>query len=316
MKIGLYTDSLHDLSFTDALDWCVDNGVEAVEIGTGGFSPKPHCDLQMLLDSENARSEFLGAIESRGLNLSALNCNGNPLDPDPVRRKSHEGDFFKTIEAANKLGIDVVVAMSGCPGDKDGGTTPNWVVHPHQEEFLELLEWQWDEVVTPFWERAGHFASEHGVKVAIEMHPGCVVYNTRTMLRLREVAGKNIGANFDPSHLFYQGMEPLVVIAALGKDFVFHVHAKDTRLDPQEMEFTGGLDPRPFIGNPGVRAWEYRTLGYGHGVRWWCDFVSILRLNGYDGSLSIEHEDEVMGAREGIIKSIEFLQPIVLRTTS
>jgi len=316
MKIGLYTDSLHDLSFIAALDWCVANGVEAVEIGTGAFSPVPHCNLEALLNDENVRSEFKGAIESRGLTLSALNCNGNQLDPHPERGKEHEETFFKTIEAANKLGLDTIVAMSGCPGDRDGGTTPNWVVHPWQEQFLDLLAWQWDEVVTPFWQRAGKFAEDHGVKVAIEMHPGMVAYSTPTLLRLREVGGPSVGANLDPSHLFYQGMDPLVVIRTLGPGFVFHVHAKDTRLDPQEMAITGGLDTRPMVGNPGVRSWEYRTIGFGHDERWWRDFVSMLRLMGYDGTLSIEHEDELMGAREGIVKSVEFLQTIVLRTTA
>ncbi len=130
MKIGLFTDSLHDLSFTNALDWCVSNGIETVEIGTGNFSPAPHCDLVALLNDENARAEFKAAIESRGLTLSAINCNGNQLDPHPERRKTHEDTFFKTIEAASNLGLDTVVAMSGCPGDRDGGTTPNWVIHP------------------------------------------------------------------------------------------------------------------------------------------------------------------------------------------
>ena len=315
MKIGLFTDSLLDLSFTDALDWCVSNGIETVEIGTGNFSPAPHCNLVALLNDENARAEFKAAIESRGLTLSAINCNGNQLDPHPERRKTHEDTFFKTIEVASNLGLDTVVAMSGCPGDRDGGTTPNWVTHPEQPAFADLLAWQWDEVVTPFWQRAGKFAADHGVRVAIEMHPGTVVYNTPTLLRLREIGGPNIGANLDPSHLFYQGMDPLIVIRTLGEGFVFHVHAKDALLDPQEMALAGGLDPRPMIGNPGVRSWDYRTLGFGHGEFWWRNFLSVLRLIGYDGTLSIEHEDELMGAREGIIKSIEFLQPIILRTT-
>ena len=314
MKIGLFTDSLHDLTFTEALDWCVSQGVETVEIGTGNYSPAPHCDLDVLLESEPAREAFKDAIASRGLTLSALNCNGNQLDPHPERRNVHEGTFFKTIEAANKLGLDTIVAMSGCPGDRDGGTTPNWVIHPDPPECHELLGWQWDEVVTPFWERAGKFAADHEVKIAIEMHPGMIAYNTPTLLRLREIAGPNVGANLDPSHFFYQGMDPIAVIRTLGEDFIFHVHAKDARLDPHETAITGGLDTRPMLKNPGVRSWDYRTLGFGHGARWWRDFVSILRLVGYDGALSIEHEDEVMGAREGIIKSVEFLKPIILRT--
>jgi sugar phosphate isomerase/epimerase len=315
MKIGLYTDSLQDLEFTAALDWIAARGIEAVEIGTGNFSPAPHCEIDRLLDDANAREEFRAAIESRGLTLSALNCNGNLLDPHPERGTRSQETFYKTIRAANLLGLETIVTMSGCPGDPSGGTYPNWVTCNWQGEFPELGERQWAEEIEPFWKKAGQFAADHSVKVAIEMHPGQAVYNTRTLLRLREAAGASLGANLDPSHLFWQGMDPLVVVRALGKGGVFHVHAKDTKIDPQEMALNGGLDARRSETFPD-RAWAFRTVGYGHGEEWWRDFVSVLRRMGYDGTLSIEHEDRLMGSREGIIKSVEFLKPIVLRTTA
>lgn len=314
MKIGLYSDSLRAMSFESMLDWLVDNGIEAVEIGTGNFSPAPHCDVRQLVNDTAARSAFLGAISDRGLVLSALNCNGNLLDPHPARRENAQKTFRNTVTAAGRLGIDTIVTMSGCPGDPDGGTFPNWVTCTWQAEYVELLERQWDDEIEPFWHEAGQFAADNGIKVAIEMHPGQAVYNTRTLLRLREIAGSNLGANLDPSHLFYQGMDPLVVVRALGKNFVFHVHAKDTRLDPQEMALNGGLDTRPMVGPPGVRAWDYRTVGFGHSAHWWRDFIAALRLAGYNGVLSIEHEDRLMSAHEGIRKSIAFLRPLVLRT--
>lgn len=315
MKIGLFTDVLHDLSFAEALDWAAGQGIEAVEIGTGNFSSAPHCDVDRLLDDADARASFKDAIESRGLTLSALNCNGNLLDPHPARGKTSQGTFFKTVEAANRLGLDTIVTMSGCPGEPTGGEYPNWVTCSWQREFAELGEEQWAEVIEPFWKKAGRFAADRGVKIAIEMHPGQSVYNTRSLLRLRDVAGPGIGANLDPSHLFWQGMDPLVVVRALGRNGVFHVHAKDTRIDPQEMALNGGLDTRP-TSMVGERSWAFRTVGYGHGAAWWRDFVSTLRLMGYDGVLSIEHEDRLMGSREGIVKSVEFLRPIVLKTTA
>jgi sugar phosphate isomerase/epimerase len=315
MKIGLYSDILQDLSLEDALDWTAEQGIQAIEIGTGNFSPARHCNLDALLNDDGARAKFKAAIESRGLILSALNCNGNLLDPHPERGKRSQDTFFKTVELANKLGLDTIVTMSGCPGDLEGGTYPNWVTCNWQAEFVQLVERQWDEAIEPFWKQAGKFAADHGVRVAIEMHPGQSVYNTRTLLRLRDIAGSYLGANLDPSHLFYQGMDPLVVIKALGNGGVFHVHAKDTRLDPQEIALNGGLDTRP-MSNPNERSWIFRTVGYGHGEQWWRDFVSALRLTGYDGVLSIEHEDRLMGSREGIIKSVEFLSPIVLNTTA
>ena len=312
MKIGLFTDGFQ-APFIEALDWIVEHGIEAVEIGTGNSSPAQHCNLDDLLDSEEARKTFMGEIESRGLMLSALNCNGNLLDPHPERGRNSQDIFHKTVQLAHKLGLDTIVTMSGCPGDPSGSPYPNWPVHPEQPQYAQIERWQWDEVVTPFWAKAGAFAADHGVRVAIELHPGQSAYNPRTMLRLREIAGPSVGVNLDPSHFFYQGIDPLVVIPALGDGFVFHVHAKDTRLDPQEMALNGGLDIRP-MHLVAERSWAYRTLGFGHGEVWWRDFVSALRFVGYDGALSIEHEDPVMGAAEGIIKSVQFLEPIILRT--
>lgn len=313
MKIGLFSDSLADMEFESMLSWIEAEGIEAVEIGTGNFSPAPHCNVESLVTDKAAQGAFLKAIKDSKLTLSALNCNGNLLDPHLARRDSAQNVFRNTIIAASKLGIDTVVTMSGCPGDLEGGTYPNWVTSTWQAEYVELVERQWDEVIAPFWGEAGQFAADRDVKVAIEMHPGQAVYNTRTLLRLREIAGSNLGANFDPSHLFYQGMDPLVVIQAFGKGVVFHVHAKDTRINPAEMALNGGLDTRP-MGTPGLRAWDYRTVGYGHGASWWRDFIGALRMMEYDGVLSIEHEDKLMGAREGIRKSVEFLRPLIMRT--
>ena len=313
MKIGIITDSLQDMPFTEALDWVAAQGIQAVEIATGNFSHGKHCDLEKLVNDAGAREEFMGAIESRGLMLSALNCNGNLLDPHPERGKSSQDVFHKTVEAAGKLGLDTVVTMSGCPGEPNGCEYPNWVLHPWQREYLDLYEWQWDKVIQPFWKQAGQFASDRGVKIAIEMHPGQSVYNTSSLLRLREIAGPSLGANLDPSHLFYQGMDPMVVIRALGRDFIFHVHAKDTKINSREIAVNGGLDLRP-MSMVAERSWTYRTLGFGHGADWWSDFLSELRLVGYDGVLSIEHEDPVMSSQEGIIKSVAFLKPLVIET--
>ena len=315
MKIGLFTDSLADLNFEDALDWCVSQGIEAVEIGTGNFSSSPHCDLDALVGGKQAREKFLGAIRERGLTLSALNCNGNLLDPDPERGAKSKEVFNKTLEAANRLELDTIVTMSGCPGDLDGGSYPNWVTCTWQPEYVELVERQWDEVIGPFWREAAEKAKSLGVRIAIEMHPGQAVYNTRSLHRLREIGGTEvIGANLDPSHLFFQLMDPLVVVRALDEGAVFHVHAKDTRINPQEMALNGSLDTRPMT-QPGVRVWEYVTLGFGHDALFWRKFLSTLRVMHYDGVLSIEHEDLLMSPEEGIQKSVAFLQGLIPRTT-
>jgi sugar phosphate isomerase/epimerase len=314
LKIGLFTDSLADLDFEAALDWAAAQGIEAVEIGTGNFSSAPHCDLQELIRDEAARRRFLSAIERRGLVLSGLNCNGNPLDPQPERRLRSQQVLRDTLQAASELGVRTVVTMSGCPGDLEGGSYPNWVTCTWQREYVELVERQWVEEIEPYWRQVSERARGLGVRIAIEMHPGQAVYNTRTLQRLREIGGADvIGANLDPSHLFFQGMEPVVVIRALGHGAVFHVHAKDTRIDPQEMALNGGLDTRP-MSRAGVRSWEYVTLGFGHGELFWRNFVSSLSVMGYDGSLSIEHEDRLISPKEGIQKSVNILQGLIPRT--
>ena len=315
MKIGLYTDSLADVTLAEALDWAVTEGIEAVEIGTGNFSPAPHCDLNRLLENDDALKAFKAMLANHGLELSALNCSGNLLDPDPARQTQAQHTFRKTVQLANKLGIGTVVTMSGCPGDLQGGNYPNWVTCTWQREYVDLVARQWDEVIEPYWADAGRYAADHNVRIAIEMHPGQSVYNTRTLLRLRKIAGGTpvLGANFDPSHLFFQNMDPLVVVNALGHGGIVHVHAKDTRINQTEMALNGSLDTRP-MGTPGERSWEYVTLGFGHDAGFWRDFVAVLRISGYDGVLSVEHEDPLMSSREGIRKSVSFLQPIVLRT--
>ena len=312
MKLGIFTDSLQQ-PFEEALDWLKEHGFEAVELGTGNYSPARHCDLAKLLESETARSELLEAVTRRGMIVSALNCSGKILDPDTTEREKSQVVFYRTVELAEKLGIGTVVTLSGGPGEPGGSKYPNWVAHYWPRESAELVRWQWDEVVTPFWRKAAQFAADRGVKIAIEAHPGQSVYNTRPLLHLRAVAGANVGARFDPRHLFFLGMVPIRVIRALGENCIFLVHAKDTRLDPDEMAINGGFDTRPET-SVSERAWAYRTVGYGHDEAWWRDFVSALRGVGYDGVLSVEHEDLMMGSPEGIIKSAQFLNPILLRT--
>jgi sugar phosphate isomerase/epimerase len=306
MKIGLFTDGLMHLSFEDALRTAARLGVQAVEIGTGNFSPAPHCDLSRLLASELSRRTFLDTIASHGLHLSALNCSGNPLHPKLQVAQQVVEVTRKTLRLAGLLGIERVVCMSGCPGTPAGDQHPNWVVTAWPEDFLELLEWQWRERVIPFWNEMAELAGKHGVrKLCFELHPGMCVYNAASFRRLREAVGQVVAANLDPSHFFFQGMDPLAVIRVLGEDIAY-VHAKDARVDPYNLSVQGSLDLQP--GRP-VRelVWTYRTLGYGHGEDFWANFVSALRAIGYDGVLSIEHEDPLMDAEEAIARAVDLL---------
>ncbi len=313
MKLGVFSPLFQTLSLEAMLDRVVAEGLEAVEIGTGNYPGNSHCDPLVLLQDSAKREAFSKAITDRNLILSALSCQGNPLHPRrEVARSSHE-TFVKTVELASKIGVECVVVFSGCPGDSEEAKHPNWVVSPWPPDYQELIEWQWKEKVIPYWRDAAALARRHGVKkIAFEMHPGFAVYNPRTLLKLREAVGEEIGANFDPSHLFWQGIDPVTAIKVIGRaGAMFHVHAKDTALNPENVAVNGVLDPLP-LDDLVNRSWLFRTVGYGHGESTWRDIVSALRLVGYDGVLSIEHEDALASIGEGFRKAAAFLKGCML----
>ena len=310
MKIGVFTALFGQQSLEQALDYAAAAGVEAVEIGTGNYPGNPHCDTDGLLKSEAKRKQFLKAISSRGLSLSGLSCHGNPLHPDPKIARAHHDVHRKTVSLAKMLGLKVVINFSGCPGDSDTAKQPNWVTCPWPPEYSEIVKWQWEKKAIPYWREETKFAREHGVRIALEMHPGFVVYNPETLLRLRKECGNNIGANFDPSHLFWQGIDPVKAIRML-KDAIFHVHAKDCKIDEWNAPVNGVLDTKPYA-DEAHRAWIFRTVGYGHGYQVWRDMISTLRLVGYDHVLSIEHEDSLMSVDEGFKKAVAFLKECVI----
>jgi len=310
MKVGVFAVLFAQRPFEEALDYIKQAGCEAVEIGCGGYPGSSHCDPAALLKDDRARQRFRDAVASRGLEISALSCHGNPLHPNETIAKEHDAAFRDTVRLAKEIGVETVITFSGCPGDSDRAKLPNWVTCPWPPDYLEILDWQWKERVTPYWQDAGTFAKENGVRVAIELHPGFVAYHTESFWRLREIGGEAIGVNFDPSHLFWQGMDPLVCVRELG-DTIYHVHAKDTFLDQQNIRRNGVLDTKQYT-NEKERSWIFRTVGYGHGAEFWRALISELRLAGYDGSISIEHEDSILGVNEGFMKAVAFLQETVI----
>ena len=309
MKIGVFTPLLSSLPLTAVLKKLAALNIRTVELATGSYPGDAHCKLAML-DDAKALDEFRRTLDGEGFSISALSCHSNPLHPDPAKAKADSDVSRRTILLAEKLAVKTVVDFSGCPGDAPGAKFPNWVTCPWPPEYLELLKWQWDEVATPFWTERAKFAADHGVRIAIEMHPGFLVYSPETMLRLREIAGPAIGCNYDPSHMFWQGIDPIAAIRVLG-DCIFHVHAKDTQMYEANLPRTGVLDTKNYTDERN-RAWIFRTCGYGHDAAWWKEFVSTLRMYGYDGTLSIEHEDSLMSAEEGLRKAAAFLQSIVI----
>jgi sugar phosphate isomerase/epimerase len=310
MKVGVFTALLSQLSIDDVLKKLTSLGVTTVELGTGNYPGDPHCKLSMLNNASELK-EFRKKLEDSGVSISALSCHGNPLHPNAEFAKANQEVSRKTILLAEKLGVPVVIDFSGCPGDSDTAKYPNWVTCPWPPDYLDLLAWQWDKKVTPYWTKRGKFAADHGVKIAVEMHPGFVAYSPETMLKLREIGGPAVGCNYDPSHMFWQGIDPTAAVRVLG-DCIFHVHAKDTQIYERNLPKTGVLDTKKYTDEKN-RAWIFRTVGYGHGAEWWGEFISTLRMYGYDYVLSIEHEDSILSPEEGLTKAIRFLDSIVIK---
>lgn len=313
MKLGVFTVLYQKLPFEQALDKLASMGAEAVEIGTGNYPGNAHCRPQELLDDPGAAKRFRKAVEKRGLFISALSQHGNPLHPEAqVARDAHE-TWRATVQLAELLEVPVVNAFSGCPGDQNGARYPNWVTCSWPDDYTRILEWQWGEKVIPYWTEEARFADQHGVDIGFEMHPGFVVYNPETLLRLREACGPRIGANLDPSHLFWQGIDAVEGIKLLGRErVIFHTHAKDTYLDRANIARNGVLDTKHY-GRVLERSWVFRTVGYGQGEKVWRDIISALRAVNYDYVLSIEHEDSLMSIDEGLQKGIDVLKAILFR---
>jgi sugar phosphate isomerase/epimerase len=310
MKVGVFLVLFSNRSLDEAMAFVASTGVQALELATGGYVGDQVQRSELLRDPARRRA-LKEAAARHNLEIVTLSCHGNPLHPQAEIREAHRQAFRETVQLANALEVPTVVTFSGCPGDSDQARYPNWVTCPWPDDFLKILEWQWNEKVLPYWTEEAAFLKQEGVRVAIEMHPGFVVYNPETLLRLRQAVGEQVGANLDPSHFFWQGIQPVEAIRALGPA-IYHFHAKDTHLDPHNTAVNGVLDTKHY-GNAALRSWVFRTVGYGHDALLWSEIISALRLAGYDGVLSIEHEDGLMSAGEGFRKAVEFLSRLVIR---
>jgi len=307
MKLSVLANLYGSLSLDEALAKLKALGVESVEIGAGGYPGKAHCNPAELLADENKYNEFTATIEKYGMPICALACHGNPVHPDKAIAKSFDEDFRNAVLLAEKLGVDTIITFSGCPGSDADAKRPSWVTCPWPDDFLDELDYQWNEVLIPYWKDAAAFAKAHNVPhIALEMHPGFCVYNPATCLRLREAVGDAIGANFDPSHLVWQGIDPVAAIRKLGPA-IYHFHAKDTKIDKYNTAEDGVLDTKHY-GDELHRSWVFRAVGYGNNMQYWRDMISNLRLVGYDRVLSIEHEDSLMSIDEGLSKAVYFVK--------
>lgn len=315
MKLGVFTTLMSDMSLEDALKYFKSIGIEMIELGCGGYPGSAHANPEVLLNDEAKFNEFMKTIDTYGLKVSALSCHGNPVHPQKDIADKFDKIIRNAILLAEKMGVHQINTFSGCPGDSENSKYPNWVTCPWPDDFGTILDWQWNEVLIPYWKKTVEFAKAHGVnKIAFELHPGFCVYNTHSLKKIREAVGPELGANLDPSHLIWQGMDPVKVITELG-DAIFHFHAKDTRIDKYNTAVNGVLDTQSY-GDFKNRSWLFRTVGYGNDAAYWRDIISALKLVGYDYAVSIEHEDGLMSKTEGLEKAAEFLKPLLIAETA
>lgn len=318
MKLGVFTTLLSNLPLAQALAYFKSLGIQMVEIGCAGYPGNAHANPEELLGDKAKLAQFRKTVADSGMEISAFSCHGNPLHPNRAIAAEFDKGMRGAVLLAEACGLHQINTFSGCPGDHENAKFPNWVTCPWPPDFLEILEWQWNEKIIPYWVNFALFAKDHGVdKIGLELHPGFSVYNTESLLKLREAvrntvgsSGAEIGANFDPSHLIWQGMDPVTCIRALG-DAIYHFHAKDTKIDPANTARNGVLDLKPY-GDEINRSWIFRSVGYGRDAAYWKDIISNLRMVGYDYAISIEHEDSLMSQNEGLRKAVAMLKDVLI----
>ncbi len=311
MNLCVMSPVLNQMSLEEALAYLSSLGVDSIELGAGGYPGKAHMDAKEYLENPEKIEELKAMLKKYSLTISAIACHGNPVHPNKAIAKEFHDDFVAAMKVAVALGVETIITFSGCPGDCENSENPNWVTCPWPNEYLDILDYQWNKVIIPYWKETAKLAKEIGIKkIAFEMHPGFCVYNPATLLRLREAVGDIIGANFDPSHLFWQGINPVEAIKAL-KGAIYHFHAKDTKIDDANTSVNGVLDTTGY-GDILNRSWVFRTVGYGHDAGVWNDMISTLKAVGYDGAISIEHEDGLMSPKEGLEKAVKFLKEVLI----
>ena len=312
IPIGVFDPVYNHLSIDEMLDKVSALGLEAMEIGTGGYPNNKHCPLDELIEDKSKARAWQKRFEDKGIRVATLSCHGNPVHPDAQHAAKDADTFKKTVLLAEMLDIKVIVGFSGCPGGTPTDKQPNWITYRWPPEYNEMLEWQWKEKVIPYWKDAAAYARSHGIqRLAFEMHPNFVVYNPRTLLKLREAVGDQIGANCDLSHLFWQGCDPVEVIHFLGKQgAIFHAHMKDTVIFPDNAAKYGVLNFASQAKDLPEASATFRAVGYGHSATLWKSVIQAYMDIDYQGILSIENEDPILTGEVGVERAAYVLKNV------
>lgn len=311
MYLSVFSPVFGDKNFEEMLQYLNSRGIKSIELGCGGYPGTKHADASQLVNNKEQVDELKHMLNKYDITICALSTHNNPVHPNKDIADKAKKEFINACQLAKQLDVETVITFSGCPGDSIESKYPNWVTCPWPDDFMTILDYQWDSVLVPYWKDATEIAKINGVsKIALEMHPGFCVYNPESLMKLRSQVGDIIGANFDPSHLIWQGIDVVDAIRYLGKA-IHHFHAKDTKIDARNTAINGVLDTKHYSDEIN-RSWIFRTVGYGSSDSVWKDILSMLNNIGYNGAISIEHEDSLMQPYEGLEKAIDFLKSRII----
>ena len=313
MKLGVCSNSLKDLEFDQMLDYCVEHNIEGIELACGGgaWSPNRHIDPDLLLSDAEELRQLQKKLEIRKLKISALNCSGNPLSP--TEGQKYDEVITKTFRLAEKLGVTCIVTMSGLPAAAPEDTVPNWITLHFPPELKEMLDYQWS-IAIPYWQKKCEEAKTYGIKkIAFENHGYQLVYTIETLMKMRAGVGENaemLGMNLDTSHCFYMGADPIRIAEIYGH-LIYYVHAKDVLINKEQCALNTLNDTKP--GDQiRQRSWNFVAAGDGHSAEWWRRFARALQTSGYEGFMTMEVGDSLLGGVKGVARAAHFLRENVL----
>jgi len=309
MKAGIFTNCFKNKSWDEVCSFSKEVGLTVLEVGAGALHGKSHCNPQELIKDKSEIKRFLKTAEKHNVEIGSFSCMGNYIHPNYAIAQEYTKDLVAVIELASKTGVKVINGFAGCPGVAEDDLYPNWIGLAYPPEFAEYYKWQWNNKIIPFWKEIALKLLKYKIRFGFEMHPGDSVYNTRTLLKLHDVVGDAVGCCLDCTHLFWQQIDPLKVIKRIG-ELIVNFHAQDSSINETIVDYDGVLDPKNYEDYKN-RAWNFKLIGYGHGEDFWKKAVSELRLSGYNGSLSVEHQDPTMSLKEGFKKAKDFLERII-----
>ena len=233
MKLGMNTFFINMLDFEEGLQFCQEQGVQAVEVAAVGPAARQYCDVDRLLADQGELERWLDIYAAHGLEIYSFAGHGTPLVPDPRIAEEYSRQFRKTCALMERVGCTRLVVVAGLPEGAEGDSLPAWIVNTDLPFLRDALEWQWERRLIPYWKEHGQIAADHGVTLCFEMQINDMVHSPVKLRRLRDELGPVVACNYDISHMWVQGIDPLAAIHELG-DLIQAVHLKDTLIPRTE----------------------------------------------------------------------------------